>query len=180
MNARFINAAKIVLNYEGGLSDHPVDRGGRTNLGITQNTLNRARKVISGLPEKVDDLTPAQSFKIYEVFYWEPAKCDVMPAPVDFLVFDASINCGAGGGSIQLQRALNKMGAGLKVDGSTGPLTLNALNTAFQANPSRVVYLINVERLVWHNAIIGRDKTQLVFIHGWLNRILKNIDVSGV
>lgn len=180
MNANFLNAAKIVLGVEGGLSDHPADKGGRTNLGVTQATLTRARKIIPGLPEKVDDLTQPQALSIYEVLYWNEAKCGEMPPPVDFLVFDASINCGTGGGAKQLQRALNKMGANIKVDGATGPLTLNALNTAFQSNPSRIVYLINVERVRWHNDIISRDKTQLVFINGWLNRILKNIDISGV
>jgi len=53
--SRFLRAAQIILGHEGGLVDDPLDRGGRTNLGITQGTLNTARRTITGLPERVDD-----------------------------------------------------------------------------------------------------------------------------
>lgn len=40
---RFDDAFKIVLDFEGGYSNDPADRGGETNYGITASTLNSAK-----------------------------------------------------------------------------------------------------------------------------------------
>ena len=177
---RFLQAAQIILGHEGGLVDDPADKGGRTNLGVTQGTLNTARRTITGLPERVDDLTRAQALSIYKALYWSKAKCDDLPEPVDFLMFDAAVNCGVGGAGLQLQRALNRIGAKLKEDGAVGPLTLNALRTAWESDKWRVVGALLMQRVRWHNDIIGRDKTQLKFLHGWLNRIVRNAKEVGL
>lgn len=177
---RFFDVAKIVLKHEGGLVDDPDDKGGRTNLGVTSGTLARARAVIPDLPERVDDLTVSQALSIYQRLYWDACRCEQIPEPVDFLVFDAAINCGTGGAGKQLQRALNRMGGDLKEDGSIGPLTLAAANAAFDSDPWRLLYAVEMERIRWHNSIVARDKTQTKFLHGWLNRILSNADAVGV
>ncbi len=178
--SRFDEVVQIVFCLEGGLSDNPADKGGRTNLGITQSTLVNARKHIPQLPERVDALTVFQAKAIYKLFYWDAVKCDELPQPIDFLVFDAAVNCGIGGAGMQLQRALNKSGHNLAVDGAIGPATLAAMKYSHKNEPWRIVGAILVERVAWHNAIIGRDKSQLVFIHGWLNRILKNASEVGL
>ena len=177
---RFSQVAQIVLGHEGGLVDDPVDRGGRTNLGVTQGTLTGARAVIPGLPERVDDLTTQQALEIYRRLYWDACKCDRMLEPVDFLVFDAAINCGVGGAGRQLQRALNALGATLTEDGSIGPRTLAALDVALSRDVWRVVGALMRQRLRWHNDIVGRDSSQLRFLRGWLNRIIKNGEIAGL
>lgn len=177
---RFHDVAKIVLRHEGGLVDDPDDKGGRTNLGVTSGTLARARAVIPGLPERVDDLTVSQALSIYQRLYWDACRCEQIPEPVDFLVFDAAINCGTGGAGKQLQRALNRMGGDLAVDGAIGPLTLAAVNAAFDSDSWRLLYAVEMERIRWHNSIVARDKTQVKFLHGWLNRILTNADAVGL
>ena len=177
---RFLEAAQIILGHEGGLVDDPLDRGGRTNLGITQGTLNTARRTIPGLPERVDDLTRAQALEIYRRLYWNAAKCDDLPEPVDFLMFDAAINCGVGGAALQLQKALMRLGANIRADGAIGPLTMAAFWSAWDSQKWRVIAALLMQRVRWHNDIIGRDKTQLRFIHGWLNRILENSETAGL
>ena len=177
MMLRFEEVAKIVLGHEGGLVDDPVDKGGRTNLGVTQGTLNGARAIIPGLPERVDDLTRAQALEIYRRLYWDAAKCDQMPKPVDFLIFDAAIHGGAG---FQLQRALNQMGAGLREDGSIGPLTLAALDAALVQDFWRVVGSLQNQRVRWLFEIVRRDPTQKRFFEGWINRALKNAALVGL
>ena len=177
---RFLEAAQIILGHEGGLVDDPLDRGGRTNLGITQGTLNTARRTIPGLPERVDDLTRAQALSIYKALYWSKAKCDDLPEPVDFLMFDAAINCGVGGAALQLQKALMRLGANIRADGAIGPLTMAAFWSAWDSQKWRVIAALLMQRVRWHNDIIGRDKTQLRFIHGWLNRILENSETAGL
>ena len=174
---RFEEVAKIVLGHEGGLVDDPLDRGGRTNLGITQSTLDNARRTIPGLPERVDDLTAPQALTIYRRFYWDVAQCGKMPEPVDFLVFDAAIHGGAG---FQLQRALNQMGAGLREDGSIGPLTLAALDAALVQDFWRVVGSLQNQRVRWLFEIVRRDPTQKRFFEGWINRALKNAALVGL
>jgi len=177
---RFDYCASLVLGHEGGLVDDPADKGGRTNLGVTQGTLTSARAVIPGLPEKVDDLTRGQALAIYKALYWDKAKCDELPEPVDFLVFDAAINCGVGGAAKQLQRALVRLGANIRDDGAIGPLTMSAFWTAWDSQKWRVIAAVQEQRLEWHNSIVARDKTQLKFLHGWLNRIVKNAKEAGL
>ena len=178
--SRFLQAAQIILGHEGGLVDDPADKGGRTNLGVTQGTLTAARPVIPGLPERVDDLTRAQALSIYKALYWDKSKCDDLPEPVDFLVFDAAINCGVGGAALQLQRALQRLGAHIRDDGAIGILTMSAFWAAWDSQKWRVIGALQQQRVEWHNNIVARDKTQLKFLHGWLNRIVKNGTVAGL
>lgn len=178
--SRFLTSAQIVLGHEGGLSDHPNDKGGRTNLGVTQGTLNTARKSITGLPERVDNLTRGQALEIYRKLYWDKSRCSDLPEPIDLLTFDAAINCGTGGAGKMLQRALNRMGASLSVDGSIGPLTTVACREAFASAPWRLIGTLQMERVRWHNSIVARDRSQLTFLHGWLNRIIRNAEEVGV
>jgi len=177
---RFDYCASLVLGHEGGLVDDPADKGGRTNLGVTQGTLTSARAAIPDLPEKVDDLTRGQALAIYKALYWDKAKCDALAKPVDFLVFDAAINCGVGGAAKQLQRALVRLGANIRDDGAIGPLTMSAFWTAWDSQKWRVIAAVQEQRLEWHNSIVARDKTQLKFLHGWLNRIVKNAKEAGL
>ena len=177
---RFSAVAQIVLGHEGGLVDDPLDKGGRTNLGVTQGTLTGARAVIPGLPERVDDLTTKQALEIYRRLYWDACKCDDLPEPIDFLVFDAAINCGVGGAALQLQKALMRLGANIRADGAIGPLTMAAFWSAWDSQKWRVIAAVQQQRVEWHNGIVARDKTQLKFLHGWLNRIVRNAKEVGL
>ncbi len=177
---RFFEVAQIVLGHEGGLVDDPLDRGGRTNLGVTQGTLNSARRTIQGLPDRVDDLTRAQALEIYRRLYWDVCRCEQMPEPIDFLVFDAAINCGNGGAGRQLQAALNRTGARLAVDGSIGPKTLQALGAAINQSLWRVVGALQTERLDWYARIVARDASQMRFLRGWVNRTVANARHAGL
>ena len=59
-----------VIVREGGYVNHPNDRGGPTNWGITQNTLTRW----SGSNATIDDvknLSKDVAAKIYKAFYFD-------------------------------------------------------------------------------------------------------------
>ena len=69
-------ALEWLLEEEGGWSDHPADRGGKTMYGVTQGTYTAWRKK-RGRPEaSVRSLSKAEAREIYENEYWNAAGCD--------------------------------------------------------------------------------------------------------
>jgi lysozyme family protein len=168
------SVANYILEVEGGFADNPKDPGGRTNYGITANTLAGVRGRLKGLalPEDVKDLTKEQALAIYEHFYWKPAGCDDIPRPIDLVVFDGCVNCGVRQGVKFLQQALNLLGEKLTVDGIFGSKTKSAVwNHAFPKSkvPSTILWC----RAMFYNDIVKRKPDQRVFLHGWLNRLTR-------
>lgn len=167
----FEKCLKVVLGSEGGYSDHPADKGGKTNMGITEGTLiNAYSKGI--VPHKdIKKLTQAEAANIYKVNYWVPCKAAEMPYPLCLLHFDAAVNCGLGGAGKQLQRTVNRIkGPILKVDGAVGPATLREvrlLETKFLC-----VELLKTRKEYYEN-IVKNNPGQKVFLNGWLNRVEK-------
>ena len=178
----FDKALSFVFGNEGGYSNDPDDRGGATNLGITQSTLDRAQLEFTGLPSSVKDLTRAQAEEIYRVFYWEASKADMMPYPLSTLHFDAAVNHGVGGAGKLLQKTLNNYAqkAGLDVrvdvDGAVGPKTLAALCQCLdlKGNVSLICEIYCNEREKYYKAIVESNPSQGVFLCGWLNRLERN------
>lgn len=178
----FDKALSFVFGNEGGYSNDPDDRGGATNLGITQSTLDRARLEITGLPESVRSLTRAEAAEIYRVLYWEASKADMMPYPLSTLHFDAAVNHGVGGAAKLLQRTINNYAAkaGLDVrvdvDGAVGPKTLAALCQCLdlKGNVSLICEIYCNEREAYYKAIVENNPSQSVFLRGWLNRLERN------
>ena len=121
MQKNFNAALAHVLLFEGAYSDHPLDPGGATNLGITQAVLQSYR----GQPVSKDDvraLTKKEAAAIYKKNYWEPTCCGSLPSGIDFAVFDCAVNQGIGRAARFLQQAAN-----VTADGKIGPATLAAV-----------------------------------------------------
>ncbi len=177
----FERALSFVFGSEGGYSDHPADRGGKTMMGITESTLARARKAGIISCADIRRLTRAEAAKIYEKFYWEPSCADEIPWPLCALHFDAAVNHGLGGAAKLLQRTLSKVrGVPLAIDGSIGPKTKRVLYAAIMdmevnAQYRRTLcttYLDFREQLF--RAIVANNPSQKVFLRGWLNRLERN------
>lgn len=178
----FDKALSFVFGNEGGYSNDPDDRGGATNLGITQSTLDRARCQIPDLPSSVRDLTRAQAEEVYRALYWKAAKADMMPYPLCTLHFDAAVNHGIGGAGKLLQRAINNyaLKAGLdvrvEVDGAVGPKTLSALCQCLdlKGNVNLISEIYCNQREAYYKAIVENNPSQKVFWNGWMNRLERN------
>ncbi|MDO4560830.1 MAG: glycosyl hydrolase 108 family protein [bacterium] len=178
----FEKALVFVFGSEGGYSDHPNDRGGATNMGITSGTLARAfsQKIVGY--KDIKALTRADAAEIYRAFYWRPSKADKMPEPLCILHFDAAVNHGLGGSARLMQRAINNYAikAGLKlyaaVDGELGPKSLSALDVCVRhKNNLRLICEIYLnEREKYFREIVVANPSQACFLKGWLNRIAKN------
>jgi len=170
---RFESCLCFVLNMEGGLSDDPSDRGGRTNLGITEGTLARARRDGLAHEGSVDSLTREVARAIYEAYFWKPCRCGEMPAPIDLALFDAAVHMGTTTAARQVQRALNLLGAEppLAEDGIVGPRTLAAargLPEKWRPRAARVAIAVRSATLL---EIVTRSSSQRRFLAGWLNRL---------
>jgi len=170
---RFESCLTFVLKAEGGLSDDPADRGGRTNLGVTEGTLARARREGVANAENVDSLTRDVAAAIYRTYYWNACRCGELPTPVDLAVFDAAVHMGTGTAGMQLQRALNLLGTdpALAEDGIVGPRTLEAarrLPEKWRLRAARVALAVRSAALL---SIVARTPSQRRFLAGWLNRL---------
>lgn len=161
--ADFDAAVGPVLEHEKGYVNHPDDRGGPTNYGITQATLSRYLK----RPASIDDvrLMPLSTAKtIYRGDYWAAIRGDQIQSQlVANHCLDMCVLRGVGAAPKAIQTVL-----GVKVDGVLGPVSLAALN---QNSSSR--FLLGFYRVCAKAfaGIAAANPTQLVFLNGWLNRL---------
>lgn len=128
-------ALKLTFGHEGGLSTDRADPGnwstGKVNKGVFVGTkygiTGRVLGAHRGLDrsatfEEVKALTLKEAEKIYRSSYWGAARCDEMPAGLDYAVFDFAVNSGVSRAVRSLQRVL-----GVKQDGVVGRFTLQAI-----------------------------------------------------
>lgn len=158
-----------LIQREGGYVDHPADRGGPTNMGVTQQTLSGWRgEVVS--PEEVKALTYEEASKIYFQRYWvDPGFSTLAASPlVKELLLDASVHHGTRTAARLYQRAL-----GVVDDGSIGPKTRHRATHSEQ----RIVaahFLAQRNTLI--GALITRRPSQAAFAHGWARRVSEFIE----
>lgn len=159
-----------VLRREGGYVNHPADRGGPTNYGITQATLSSWL----GRPATIEDvrgLSETAARGIYKTNYFvKPGYEAISDAALQALMFDFAVNSGPAAATKALQRALQHVGlytAG--ADGAFGPLTRQALRGV--TNWPELYFRVKCERFELYLRFIGRDPAQAVFAEGWANRM---------
>jgi lysozyme family protein len=152
-----------LLDREGGFVSHKADRGAATNLGITQRTYTIWRNDHGGTYKDVRDITKAEAKAIYRANYWDAARCDDVPEAVRDIHFDGAVNYGVSRANKLLQAA-----AGVTQDGVIGNKTLAAM--AEMDGRLLRARLLN-ERYKFYAAIVKRDRSQIAFIVGWLNRL---------
>ncbi len=85
MNKNFSVALDFVLKWEGGYSNDPNDPGGETNFGISKRSYPN---------EDIKNMTKERAIKIYYENYWLKQKCNELPFPINFCVFNCGVNCG--------------------------------------------------------------------------------------
>lgn len=165
-----------VIAREGGYGNHPGDRGGPTNMGIT-DAVARA----NGYAGDMKALPRSFAQTIYRRLYWErPGYAFVadMSWPVAAELFDTAVNMGVATANGFLQRALNALNRNQKdypdltVDRVVGARTLAALRTfRMLRGPAGDKVLIKAlealqgERYV---ALAEQRPANEAFLYGWL------------
>ena len=127
MSDRFALAVSGVLRAEGGYVDDPADPGGETKFGISKAAYPAL---------DIAALTEDDARAVYRRDYWDACRCDSLPAPLDWLVFDAAVNQGVQAAGKMLQAAV-----GVRADGQIGPVTLAAARQADVEAPARFMTL---------------------------------------
>lgn len=159
-----------VISREGGYVNHPNDKGGPTNMGITQKTLS----IYFGRPatiEEVKTLSIEQAMEIYERNYFFNPRINTLPEEIQPIVLDCAVLYGTKRAIIFLQNIVNEAGFGpVGVDGVLGPQTRGQVEKAFSAMGDFFINAIVEERINFCNKIVAGNPSQSVFLKGWIRR----------
>lgn len=138
----FEKALKFVFPAEGGFSNNPNDRGGKTNMGMTQKTYDAYLKQ-HNLPLKdVKFITKEEVKKIYFEEFWIRSGADKVSDPqMAIALFDTAILHGPG----TAKSFHRKSGEDLKT-------------------------FLDIRKKSY-DEIVARNPRQKVFYKGWNNRV---------
>lgn len=154
---------------EGGYVNHKNDPGGPTNHGITKRVLEQWRgKKVSIAQMKA--LTKKEAEDILKARYWDLVKGDLLPSGLDYAVADYGVNSGPGKAIKDLQRSINDMGLGIKVDSVIGPETMGAINKFDEQQIKELIQLYCERRMRFLRSL----KTFKTFGRGWTKRVMGN------
>jgi lysozyme family protein len=166
-----------VLNREGGFVDHPADRGGATNFGITEQVA-RAH----GYQGKMRDLPREVAKAIYRSMYWQRPGFDQVATRMPDLaaeLFDGGVNMGPKTLATFLQRALNVLNRGafdypdIVADGDVGALTLHSIDRLRAKRPDAETLLLRAVialKRARYIRLAEANPSQEAFEVGWLSR----------
>ena len=167
MDSNFAGSLARVLGVEGGVSNDPADHGGLTSQGVTQSQYDAYRKQKGLNQQPVTQITRVEIVDLYRTFYWNVAKCNLLPNGVDTIHFDMAVNSGPTQAAKLLQRAI-----GVTDDGIIGPETISKVNSL---DPRKVIGEYVEKRTDFYIDLVVRDITQLKFLKGWIRRAISYI-----
>lgn len=166
-----------LIAVEGGLSDHPADKGGPTMYGVTQ-TVARA----NGYTGQMRDMPRAIAENIYRKRYFVDPGFDrvyLLSPLIAEEMFDTGVNMGTAVPGPWLQRFLNVFNdskTDLTVDGVIGPATIVALRLFLNKRGSDgeqvMVRGLNCMQGSRYLELAEKRQPNRAFIYGWLkNRV---------
>ena len=157
MLTKFDDIIEVVLKHEGGYVNDPVDPGGETNFGIAKR---------SHPDVDIKNLTKEGAKEIYYQDYWMKNRVPQLPDDLKHIYFDMCVNQGRGRAVKIVQRAANARGAGLKVDGGMGPITIAAMK-------GLEIGRVRAYRVKYYADLVTRKPDLEKFYFGWFRRALE-------
>lgn len=160
--ADFKKYAPKLLQLEGGFVNHPEDKGGITNCGITLETF----RSFLGQDKTVKDLQSMNYGMWKEIMktgYWDKCRADEIECQaIAELLVDWTVNSGF----VAVRKVQGIIGC--NPDGIVGPITLSLINTS---DPEILFEKIWNARHQFYINIVKRNPSQRVFMNGWMNRL---------
>ncbi len=153
-NPAFEVAVNLVLEHEGGYSDHPADKGGPTKFGIAQASYPN---------EDIKGMTLDRAKVIYYNDFWLPLQGFDLPERISTIVFDMAVNMGRTRAVRCLQRAL-----GVPDDGWIGTVTKEAVKVT---NEAELASEITVRRVLYYASL----DDFATFGLGWIRRAIRTL-----
>ena len=157
MLTEFNDIIEVVLEHEGGYVNDPDDPGGETNFGVAKR---------SHPDVDIANLTKDGAKEIYREHYWDRNKVESLSYTLRHIYFDMCVNQGRGRAVKILQQAANAKGAGLKVDGGMGPMTIAAMEGV-------ELDRVRAYRVKYYADLITRKPNLEKFYFGWYRRALE-------
>ena len=145
----FDTSFEVVVGIEAGYVNDPKDPGGATKYGISQRSYPSV---------DIINLTLAQAKVMYRSYFWDQIKGDLLPYPLNLVVFDAAINQGVTPAIKMLQKTLN-----IQQDGLLGPMTIKAAQNA----RDEVIALYMADRALRYTGTRNFDN----YGRGWFKRL---------
>ena len=165
-----------ILGKEGGYVDHPDDKGGPTNWGITQATA-RAH----GYKGDMRDLTREQALSILEADYWYGPRFDQVSAISPVIaaeLCDTGVNMGPSVPVKWLQRWMNALNnqqqfyPDISADGQIGPRTISALKSFLAKRGSEgeatLLRALNCSQGQRYLELAEQRQANESFLYGWM------------
>ncbi|MDP1644763.1 MAG: glycosyl hydrolase 108 family protein [Thiobacillus sp.] len=159
-----------IIRREGGFVNHPADRGGPTNFGVTAQTLGGWRKLgRAATADEVKALTEAEARAIYRQQYVTAPGFETITHPALLhLLVDSAVHSGPKRAVQWLQTAL-----GVTADGVIGAKTRA---TIAQADQETLYRKVLGQRLRHLGRLITSDPKQAAFAAGWMNRMAEFVE----
>ena len=160
-----------ILRIEGGYQAMPDDNGNWACgqlVGTKYGVSAVAFQTWVGRCPSVEEMKSLTTGTAYQFYAWYFDRYNLYPIEnQQFFELLANNTMGSPTNAARVeQRALNKMGYTVAVDGVRGPATVAALNAAWRANPSAIY---NTVREDWIQYLKNLNKPQ--FLTGWLKRM---------
>ena len=149
---RFVKFLALLLKLEGGTVDNKSDKGGLTNLGVTQATYSEFLTKNQRKDKSVKQINREDVEDIYFENYYSKVNFIEEEFP-HYLLFDLAVNSGPG----RTKQCIREV-----------------------SNPHNAADILTWRRQ-YYNKIVAANPTQQVFLKGWMNRlkiIQKNFEVS--
>lgn len=164
------NEIKSLIERECGFVNRSTDRGGPTKYGITQHTLTQwiAREASV---EDVQNLTKHTAHEIYYSWYYIKPGINYLPALIQPIMLDMTVNHGQKNAIKMLQDAISCHGFDCgKIDGKIGDRTIAAARRADAEMGNDLLRALVNRRKIFMESIVRNDETQREYLSGWLNR----------
>lgn len=148
----------VTIDLEGGdkVTNDPRDPGGLTKYGISQKAFPHV---------DIANLTLEKAKDIYRLAYWQPFKCDALPFPVAFLLFDWGVTSSYRNVAKTFQKV-----CGVKQDAQIGPKTIAACLAACKTPAALRDFCI---RFTEERAEYYDELNNETYDDGWRNRAIR-------